>query len=395
MSEQLSSLREFELNYGPQHPAAHGVMRLKLTIDGERIKAADTHIGFLHRGVEKLIENKTYLQALPYFERLDYVSPANCVHGFILAVEKLAQIEVPVRAKYLRVMILELTRIANHLLMLGSMAMDLGAITPIFFAFEAREKIFEMMEKISGARMHNNFLRFGGVKEDVKSELLEEILNWNDNEISQVLDDIEELLTENPIFKQRTVGIGVIDKKTAIANGFTGPNLRACGVAWDLREKQPYECYGDLDFNVVTATSGDSYARYLVRVYEIRESIKIIRQVINKMPEGQVRVENYKIVPPDKDLIKNDGSANIHFYSLFSKGMIVPQGEVYTAVEAPKGEFGVFLVGDGTNTPYRCKIRAPGFAYLQALPILAEGHLLPDINAILGSLDLVFGEIDR
>ncbi len=390
-----SELYEFELNFGMQQSSSCGLMRLKTLLDGERIKDIDVNVGFLHRAVEKILENKTYLQVLPYFERLNYISPLFCVHAFVMAVEKLLKLNIPSRASYLRVLMLELNRISGHFFVIANMLKSLAADVPLSFAIEIREEIYELFEKISGARIHNNYITFGGVAKDINSDVLESILNLYINKILQAIDNIEDFTTNNPVFKQRTVDIGKIDKDLAVAYGFSGAVLRACGVDFDLRRDSPYECYGELDFNVITAKSGDCYSRYLLKVYEIRESVKIIKQIIEKMPQGSICSDNHKIIPPSKDVINEDAAAMIHYFSLYTKGFTVPQGEVYTFVEAPFGEFGVFLVSDGSNVPYRCKIRSPGFAHLQALPVLAKDHLLPDINVIISSLGVVLGEIDR
>jgi NADH-quinone oxidoreductase subunit D len=387
--------KTYTVNFGPQHPATHGVLRLLLDLDGEVITRADPHIGFLHRGTEKLIENKTYLQALPYFGRLDYLAPLCQEHGFALAIERLLGISAPVRAQYIRVLFAELTRIKSHIMMVGSLALDVGAMTPILWGIEHREKIMEFYERVSGSRMHPAYFRPGGVKIDVPEGLLEDIYKWATQDFPKALDDIGDLITENRIFKQRTVGIGEISSDDAIAWGFTGPNLRACGVPWDLRRTQPYEIYDELDFQVVTAKSGDSYSRYLVRVQEMYQSLSIIKQVIEKMPEGEIKYQNDKISAPKRADMKENMESMIHHFKLYSEGFHVPKGEVYCATEAPKGELGVFLVSDGSNKPYRCKIRAPGFAHLQAMDFLSKGHMLSDLTAIIGSLDIVFGEIDR
>lgn len=386
--------KTFTLNFGPQHPAAHGVLRLILEMDGEIIERSDPHVGFLHRGTEKLIENKTYLQAIPYFDRLDYVSPMNQEHAFVLAVEKLLQLEVPRRAQFIRVLYSELTRIANHLLNVPAYAMDVGALTPFLWAFEQRELIMGFYERASGARLHAAYFRPGGVHQDLPSDLLEDIKSFADN-LPKVLDEMESLLTENRIFKQRSVDIGCIGVEDALDWGFSGPVLRASGLEWDLRRSQPYEIYEELDFLIPVGKHGDCYDRYLVRMAEMRESLKIIHQCLEKMPTGPVMAENRKIVPPRRTEMKRSMESLIHHFKLYTEGFHVPAGEVYTAVEAPKGEFGVYLISDGTNRPYRCKIRAPGFAFLQASDFLCKGHMLADLVAIIGSLDIVFGEIDR
>ena len=392
MSEQ--QIKNFTLNFGPQHPAAHGVLRLVLEMDGEVVDRADPHIGLLHRGTEKLIEHKTYLQAVPYFDRLDYVAPQNQEHAFALAVENLAGIEVPPRGQYIRVLYAEIGRILNHILNLTAYAMDVGAMTPMLWAFEHRELLMEFCERASGARLHMAYFRPGGVAQDIPQELLDDIAKWTD-EFPQMIDDLESLLTENRIFKQRTVDIGVVSANQANEWAFTGPNLRASGVAWDLRKSQPYDAYAKMDFDVPIGKHGDCYDRYLVRMYEMRESIKIIKQCVNEMPPGPAAVDDNKFAPPPREDMKRSMESLIHHFKLYTEGYHVPAGETYTVVEAPKGEFGVYLISDGTNKPYRCKIRAPGFAHLQALDMMSTGHMLADIVANIGSLDVVFGEIDR
>jgi len=382
------------LNFGPQHPAAHGVLRLILDLDGEVVERADPHIGFLHRGTEKLIENKTYLQAIPYFDRLDYVSPMNQEHAFVLAIERLLGITPPLRAQYIRVLYSELTRITNHLLNIATFAMDVGAITPFLWAFEEREIIMEFYERVCGARLHAAYVRPGGVHQDLPDGLLEEIEAFA-LRFPKVIDDLEALLTENRIFKMRTVDIGRITAEDALNWGFTGPMLRASGLPWDLRKSQPYEIYGQLEFDIPIGKHGDCYDRYLVRMAEMRESVKIIRQCVAKMPEGPIMTDNVKVAPPSRAEMKRSMEAMINHFKYYTEGIHVPAGEVYAAVEAPKGEFGVYLVSDGTNRPYRCKIRAPSYAFLQATDFLSRGHMLADVVAIVGSLDVVFGEIDR
>ncbi|MBM3468550.1 MAG: NADH-quinone oxidoreductase subunit D [Alphaproteobacteria bacterium] len=382
------------LNFGPQHPAAHGVLRLVLDLDGEIVDRADPHIGFLHRGTEKLIEHKTYLQAIPYFDRLDYVSPMNQEHAFVLGIERLLDITVPIRAQYIRVLYSELTRIMNHLLNIATFAMDVGAITPFLWAFEERETIMEFYERVCGARLHAAYVRPGGVHQDLPDGLLEDIKIFADK-FPKLIDDIESLLTENRIFKLRTVDIGKISPDDALNWGFTGPMLRASGIPWDLRKSQPYEVYDQMDFDIPIGKHGDCYDRYLVRMAEMRESIKIIHQCLDKMPAGPVMTDNRKVAPPPRAEMKQSMEALIHHFKLYTEGFHVPPGEVYAAVEAPKGEFAVYLISDGTNRPYRCKIRAPSFAFLQAIDFLSRGHMLSDIVAIIGSLDIVFGEIDR
>jgi NADH-quinone oxidoreductase subunit D len=390
----MSTSTKHTLNFGPQHPAAHGVLRLILELDGEVVERADPHIGFLHRGTEKLIERKTWLQAIPYFDRLDYVSPMNQEHAFVMAVERMLGITVPLRAQYIRVLYSELTRIANHLLNIATFAMDTGAITPFLWAFEEREKIMEFYERVCGARLHAAYIRPGGVHQDLPDGLLADIGSFAHG-FPKLIDDIECLLTENRIFKARTVDIGKISGEDALNWGFTGPMLRASGIAWDLRKTQPYEIYDRLDFDIPIGKHGDCYDRYLVRMAEMRESVKIIIQCVNTMPDGPVAIHNPKIVPPSRPEMKKSMEAMIHHFKLYTEGFHVPEGEVYVAVEAPKGEFGVYLVSDGTNHPYRCKIRAPSYAFLQAIDYLSRGHMLADVVAIIGSMDIVFGEIDR
>ena len=382
------------LNFGPQHPAAHGVLRLVLEMDGEVIERADPHIGLLHRGTEKLIEYKTYLQSVPYFDRLDYVSPMCQEHAFAIAVEKLLNLNVPERGQYIRVMYSELTRIGNHLLNIATFALDVGAMTPFLWAFEERETIMAFYERVCGARLHAAYFRPGGVQNDLPSGLLEDIAKFCDH-LPKVIADIEGLLTENRIFKQRTVDIGIMKSDEALQWGMSGPVLRASGVAWDLRKSQPYDAYHKMDFAIPIGKNGDCYDRYLVRIQEMYQSLKIIKQCVHEMPAGAVKCENHKINPPPRALMKESMEALIHHFKLYTEGYHVPTGETYTAVEAPKGEFGVYLISDGSNKPYRCKIRAPGFAFMQALDFLSRGHMLADVVAIIGSLDIVFGEIDR
>ena len=387
-------IRNYSMNFGPQHPAAHGVLRLVLELDGEIIDRADPHIGLLHRGTEKLIEHKTYLQAAPYFDRLDYVAPMNQEHAYALAVEKLLGIEVPPRAQYIRVLYGEIGRILNHLLNISTYALDVGAMTPFLWMFEEREVLMEFYERVSGARLHAAYFRPGGVHKDMPAGLAEDILAFVER-FPQIIDDIENLLTENRIFRQRTVDIGVITGEQALDWGFSGPCLRASGLPWDLRRSQPYDAYEEIDFDVPVGKHGDCFDRYLVRIEEMRQSLSIIRQALESMPEGPVTVDDRKISPPSRSEMKNSMESLIHHFKLFTEGYRVPKGETYTAVEAPKGEFGVYLVADGTNKPYRCKIRAPGFAFLQALDFMVRGHMLADVVALIGSLDIVFGEIDR
>ena len=392
MSE--TEIKPITMNFGPQHPAAHGVLRLVFEMDGEIIKRADPHIGLLHRGTEKLIENKTYLQALPYFDRLDYVSPMNQEHAWSLAVEKVLRINVPERGQYIRVLFCELGRILNHILNLTAFAIDVGAMTPLLWGFEEREILLSFYERASGARFHAAYFRPGGVHQDIPEELLDDIHKWLKN-FPNFINDLETLLTENRIFKQRTVDIGVVSKEDALNLGFSGPPLRASGHAWDLRKDQPYDVYSKLDFDIPIGNTGDCYARYLVRVEEMRQSCKIIEQCINNMPKGIVLANDAKMAPPSRKEMKGSMEALIHHFKLYTEGVHVPEAETYTAVEAPKGEFGVFLVSDGTNKPYRAKLRAPGFQFLAATEHMCKGHMLADSVAVIGSMDLVFGEIDR
>lgn len=384
----------YTINFGPQHPAAHGVLRLVLDLDGEVVERADPHIGFLHRGTEKLIEHKTYLQAIPYFDRLDYVSPMNQEHAFVLGVEKLLGVTVPLRAQYIRVLFSELTRIANHLLNIATFGMDVGAITPFLWLFEEREKIMGLYERVCGARLHAAYIRPGGVHQDLPNGLLGEIQEFI-NYFPKVLDDTHTLLTDNRIFKQRTVDIGVINTANALDWGITGNVLRSTGLPWDLRKSQPYEIYDRLDFDIPVGSHGDCYDRYLVRMEEMKQSLKLCQQCVDQIPTGPVKIDDPKICPPERDQMKSSMESLIHHFKLYTEGFHVPQGEVYASIEAPKGEFGVYLISDGTNRPYRCKIRAPGFAFLQALDFMSRKHMLADIVAIIGSLDVVFGEIDR
>jgi len=394
LQKDAPKTQSFTLNFGPQHPSAHGVLRLILEMDGEVVQRADPHIGLLHRGTEKLIEYKTYLQAIPYFDRLDYVSPMCQEHAFALAVEKLLDLEIPVRAKYIRVLFSEITRILNHILNITTMAIDLGATTPLLWGYEEREILMGFYERASGARMHANYFRPGGVHKELPHGLTEDIAAFCDR-FPQVIDDIERLLTDNRIFKQRTVNIGAMNAEQALDWGFTGPMLRASNVAWDLRRAQPYEVYDQMDFLIPVGKHGDCYDRYLVRMEEMRQSVRIMKQCLEQMPEGPVKVKNYKITPPPRAEMKTSMEALIHHFKLYTEGYHVPKGETYTVVEAPKGEFGVYLISDGSNQPYRCKIRPPSFAFLQALDFMGKGHMLADIPSIIGSLDIVFGEIDR
>jgi len=389
-----TQIKTFTMNFGPQHPAAHGVLRLVLEMDGEVVERADPHIGLLHRGTEKLIEYKTYLQAVPYFDRLDYVSPMCQEHAFALGVEKLLGIDVPPRAKYIRVLFAEITRILNHILNITSFALDVGAITPLLWGFEERERLLEFYERVSGARFHSAYFRPGGVHQDIPAGLAEDIHGFCDTFPARI-DDLEELLTENRIFKQRTVDIGKISAADALDWGLVGPMLRASGVPWDLRKAQPYEVYAEMNFDVPIGKNGDCWDRYLVRMEEMRQSLRIMTQALEKMPTGPVVVNDRKVTPPPRAEMKSSMEALIHHFKLYTEGYHVPAGETYTAVEAPKGEFAVYLVSDGTNRPYRCKIRTPDFAFLQTTDFLGRGHLLADVVAIIGSMDIVFGSIDR
>jgi len=386
--------KTMNLNFGPQHPAAHGVLRLILELDGELVEKIDPHIGLLHRGTEKLIENKTYTQAVPYFDRLDYVAPMNQEHAFALAIEKLLNIEVPIRGQYIRVLFCEIGRILSHLLNITTQALDVGALTPSLWGFEERETLMTFYERASGSRLHANYFRPGGVHKDLPRGLSEDILKFCEK-FPKIIDDLETLLTENRIFKQRNVDIGIVTKQEALEHSFSGVMLRGSGIAWDLRKSQPYECYKDFSFKIPVGKNGDCYDRYLCRMEEMRESVKIIIECVKKMPTGPVKTIDGKITPPSKENLKNSMEALIHHFKLFSEGFRVPAGEIYTAVEAPKGEFGVYLISDGSNKPYRCKIRAPGFSHLQAMDYLLKGHMLADVPAVLGSLDIVFGEVDR
>lgn len=392
------SLRNFNINFGPQHPAAHGVLRMVLELDGEVVTRVDPHIGLLHRGTEKLMETKTYLQALPYMDRLDYVSPMNQEHPYVLAVEKLLGLSVPKRASLIRVLFSEIGRLLNHLLNVTTGAMDVGALTPPLWGFEQREKLMIFYERACGARLHANYFRPGGVHQDLPEALLQDIGAFIAPFLKAV-DDIDSLLTDNRIFKQRTVDIGVISQKEAWNRGFSGVVLRSAGAVWDLRKSQPYECYDELDFDIPVGKNGDCYDRYLIRMEEMRQSAGLMRQCVELLlgaeKDGPVLAEDHKITPPRRAAMKQSMEALIHHFKLFTEGFHVPKGEVYAAVETPKGEFGVYLIADGSNKPYRVKLRAPGYAHLQAMNHICVGHMLPDMAAILGSLDIVFGEVDR
>lgn len=393
-SSKMRDLKNMTINFGPQHPAAHGVLRLVLEMDGETVERADPHVGLLHRGTEKLIEYKTYLQALPYFDRLDYVSPMCQEHAYALAVEKLLGCQIPLRAQYIRVLFSEITRILNHILNITTMAMDVGAMTPLLWLFEEREKLMEFYERVSGARFHSAYFRPGGVHQDIPAGILEDIRDWA-HAFVPYLDDVERLLNSNRILKQRTVDIGVVTDDEALNWGFTGPMLRGSGVAWDIRKSQPYDVYDRMDFDIPIGKHGDCYDRYLVRMEEMRQSLRIIHQCLDQMPGGAVLTSDTRIAPPKRDNMKHSMEALINHFKLYSEGYHVPAGETYTAVEAPKGEFAVFLVADGTNRPYKCHIRAPGFTHMQAMDFLCKGHMLADVGAVLGSMDIVFGEVDR
>jgi NADH dehydrogenase (ubiquinone) Fe-S protein 2 len=393
--KQLSSeIKNFTINFGPQHPAAHGVLRLILELDGEVVERADPHIGLLHRGTEKLIENKTYMQALPYFDRLDYVSMMAQEHTYSLAIEKLAHLDVPRRAQVIRVIFLEITRILNHLLAVGCHAMDVGAMTPFMWAFEEREKLMEFYERVSGARMHSAYIRPGGVSADIPLGLIDDIYLF----ISQFnlrLSEIEELLTGNRIWKERLVDIGTMSSKAAIDWGFSGVMLRGSGLAWDLRKTSPCEIYSEINFDIPVGSNGDCFDRYLVRIEEMRQSLKIIEQSLSLLSEGPIKSNDLKYIPSNRSEMKLSMEAVIHHFKLFSEGLIIPAGETYTATEAPKGEFGVYLLSNNTDKPFRCKIKAPGFGHLQALNHMSKGHMIADVVTIIGTQDIVFGEVDR
>ena len=393
-SELSLKAKNFTINFGPQHPAAHGVLRLVLDLDGEVVERADPHIGLLHRGTEKLIEYKTYMQALPYFDRLDYVSMMAQEQTYSLAVEKLLSCSVPLRGQYIRVLFAEITRILNHLLAVGCHAMDVGATTPMLWTFEEREKLMEFYERVSGARLHAAYIRPGGVSQDLPLGLLDDIYMFSE-QFSTRVDEMEELLTGNRIWKQRLVDIGVVSAKDAKDWGFSGVMLRGSGVSWDLRKTQPYDVYSSIDFDVPVGTNGDCFDRYLIRIEEMRQSLRIISQCINTIPEGPVKSSDAKIVTPSRSQVKNSMESLIHHFKLHTEGFSVPSGETYSATEAPKGEFGVFLISNGSNKPYRCKIKAPGFNHLQALDFMSKGHLVADVVTIIGTQDIVFGEVDR
>ena len=386
--------KTMNLNFGPQHPAAHGVLRLILELDGEVIERADPHIGLLHRGTEKLIEHKTYTQAIPYFDRLDYVAPMNQEHAFALAVEKLLKIEVPSRAQHIRVIFCEIGRILSHILNITTQALDVGALTPSLWGFEEREKLMIFYERVSGSRLHANYFRPGGVHIDMPHGLAEDIYDFCKN-FPKVIDDLETLLTDNRIFKQRNVNIGIISKQEVLDHGFSGVMLRGSGIPWDIRKSNPYECYEEFNFKIPVGKNGDCYDRYLCRIEEMRESTNIIMQALEKLPKGPIMTTDSRIGPPKRQAMKTSMEALINHFKLYTEGYHVPSGEVYAAVEAPKGEFGVYLISDGSNKPYRCKIKAPGFVHLQAMNYMMKGHMLADVPAVLGSMDIVFGEVDR
>ena len=387
-------IKNFTINFGPQHPAAHGVLRLVLELKGEIVERADPHIGLLHRGTEKLIEYKTYLQALPYFDRLDYVSMMSQEHSYCLAVEKLVNVKVPLRAQYIRVLFAEITRILNHLLAVGCHAMDVGAMTPFLWSFEEREKLMEFYERVSGARMHAAYYRPGGVSMDIPAGLLNDIYLFVEQFNLRLL-EVEEMLTENRIWKQRLVDIGVVSASDACDWGFSGVMLRGSGIKWDLRKSQPYEIYDSLNFNIPTGSNGDCFDRYLIRIFEMKESLKIITQCLNEIPLGIVKSSDNKLTPPSRKNLKKSMESLIHHFKIYTQGFVVPFNEVYAASEAPKGEFGVYLISNNTNRPYRCKIKAPGFSHLQALDFMSKGHLIADVVTIIGTQDIVFGEVDR
>ncbi|MET0179650.1 MAG: NADH-quinone oxidoreductase subunit D [Novosphingobium sp.] len=388
-------ISNYTINFGPQHPAAHGVLRMIMELDGAIIARIDPHVGLLHRGTEKLIEHKTYLQALPYFDRLDYCSPLCMEHSYVLAIEKLLNLEVPIRAQYLRVLFAELTRIKNHMLNIGSHVMDVGAMTPNLWLFEIREDCMNFYERASGARMHAAWFRPGGVHQDVPLKLLTDIADWLDTRLPRLFDDAMSLVVDNRIFKQRNVDIAVVSKDDAVRWGFSGPMIRGSGIPWDLRKSQPYDVYDRMDFEIPVGTRGDCYDRMMVRVEEVKQSARIMRQCLAEMPEGPIASLDRKIVPPKRAEMKSSMEALIHHFKLYTEGFHVPAGEVYVATESPKGEFGVYLVSDGSNKPYRCKIRPTAFSHLQAMDFMSRGHMLPDATAILGAIDVVFGECDR
>jgi NADH-quinone oxidoreductase subunit D len=385
----------YTINFGPQHPAAHGVLRMVMELDGEIIERVDPHVGLLHRGTEKLIEYKTYLQALPYFDRLDYCSPLGMEHSYVLAIEKLLDLEVPARAQYLRTLFAELTRICNHMLNIGSHVMDVGAMTPNLWVFELREDCLNFFERASGARMHSAYFRPGGVHQDVPERLLYDIGEWCEKRLPKLFGDAMSLVIDNRIFKQRNVDIATVSKEDALAWGFSGPMIRGSGIAWDLRKSQPYDAYASMEFDIPVGTRGDCYDRFMVRVQEVYQSARIILQCLRDMPTGPIASLDRKVVPPKRGEMKQSMESLIHHFKLYTEGFHVPAGEVYVATESPKGEFGVYLVSDGTNKPYRCKIRPTAFSHLQAMDMMSKGHMLADTTAIIGAIDVVFGECDR
>ncbi|WP_030538559.1 NADH-quinone oxidoreductase subunit D [Sphingobium sp. DC-2] len=390
-----TEIQNYTINFGPQHPAAHGVLRLVMELDGEIVERCDPHVGLLHRGTEKLIEYKTYLQALPYFDRLDYCSPLSMEHSYVLAIEKLLNLEVPLRAQYLRVFFAELTRISNHMLNLGSHVMDVGAMTPNLWLFEIREDCMNFYERASGARMHAAWFRPGGVHQDVPLKLLTDIADWLDTRLPRLFEDAISLVADNRIFKQRNVDIGVVSKEDALKWGFSGPMIRGSGIPWDIRKSQPYDVYDRMEFDIPVGTNFDCYDRFMVRVEEVRQSARIMKQCLQQMPEGPIASFDRKVVPPKRGEMKRSMEALIHHFKLYTEGFHVPAGEVYVATESPKGEFGVYLVADGSNKPYRCKIRPTAFSHLQAMDFMMKGHMLADTTAVLGAMDIVFGECDR
>ncbi|WP_326915243.1 NADH-quinone oxidoreductase subunit D [Sphingopyxis chilensis] len=389
------AVTNYTINFGPQHPAAHGVLRMVMELDGEIIERVDPHVGLLHRGTEKLIEYKTYLQALPYFDRLDYCSPLGMEHSYVLAIEKLLDLEVPARAQYLRVLFAELTRICNHMLNIGSHVMDVGAMTPNLWVFELREDCLNFFERASGARMHSAYFRPGGVHQDVPEKLLVDIGEWVETRLPKLFGDAMSLVIDNRIFKQRNVDIATVSKEDALAWGFSGPMIRGSGIAWDLRKSQPYDAYAQMEFDIPVGTRGDCYDRFMVRVEEVYQSAKIIKQCLRDMPNGPIASLDRKVVPPKRGEMKQSMESLIHHFKLYTEGFHVPAGEVYVATESPKGEFGVYLVSDGSNKPYRCKIRPTAFSHLQAMDMMSKGHMLADTTAIIGAIDVVFGECDR
>jgi NADH-quinone oxidoreductase subunit D len=389
-----TQIKPYMMNFGPQHPAAHGVLRLVMELNGEAVERCDPHIGLLHRGTEKLMEYKNYIQSIPYFDRLDYCSPLCMEHAYVIGIEKLLGITPPLRAQYIRVLMAEVTRVLNHLLNITTGALDIGAITPALWGFEERERLYEFHERVCGARVHANYFRPGGVNADLPAGLIDDLWEYTE-QFPKFMADLETLLSENRIFKQRTVDIGIVTKEQAYDWGFSGPMLRACNVAWDLRKSQPYDVYDRMDFDIPVGLTGDCWARYLVRMEEIGQSFRIIRQCLKEIPDGPVRVQDRKVAPPPRAEMKRSMEALIHHFKLYTEGFHVPAGEVYAAVEAPKGEFAVYLVADGTNRPYRCKIRSPGFVHLQGLDFMSRGHMLADAVANIATMDIVFGEIDR